>query len=171
MDGIITDSAGRRHYPYLCFVILAAVTAVFIAAGIRYSRTAELFGEISFYGRYDGITGGVLTHIRTAAVCSASTLVQLMILYLMSFSPLLIPAGVTVIGCRGFIAGAAYCIAEGSAPLVHTVIYTATTAVICIAVAVLWHFGKCFAVLKKTAAFLVSAGTCVIFEILLSYMI
>lgn len=165
MDTTLTKENRKRLSPYLCFVILAAVTAVCIAVGMKYTSA----GEASFYGRYDGITSGFLTHVTTAVVCSASTLVELMILYFMSYSPLLLPAGMTVIGCRGFIAGTAYSMG-GNASLLHIAMYTAATAVICTLVAVLWHFGKSHAVLKKTAALLTFAGVCVILEIILSYI-
>lgn len=174
MDGLITQSYyenKRSSSVGAYFAILAALSAILVAIGIKYSSRAEIIDGLSYYGRYEGLGGEFIHHAVAAAKSSAVCLVQLFTLFLFSFSPLLIPAAITVAGSRAFVAGIAYSAVNNTSSAVQLILYAVITAIICFASAEFMHQRKnSGSIGARVITLMAYAGASVIGEFVLSYL-
>ncbi|MBQ7826895.1 MAG: hypothetical protein IJ386_01365 [Clostridia bacterium] len=160
----------------LYFAGFAFIAVVFAVIGMKYSEASGAFGGVSFYGRYDGLAGGILHHAKAAVTCALPCLIQLLALYVLSPSPIIIPAGLIVVGFRGFVAGIAYGAVSGTDTAAQLIVYGIITLAICLASAMLLHSNKAYAVprvrfARKSVILTAAAGFAVICEFILSYII
>ncbi len=150
-----------------------AVASIFITVGIKYYSGSEIIQGLSFYGRYEGIGNAVTEHMSAAVLCSALCLIQLAVIYLMSFSPLLMPTSLVIIGCRGFISGIAYSASGATRGISQLVLYIVLTAVMCLFASYLVSIESVRArecSVYKTAALFIAAGICVTGEFIVSFI-
>ena len=172
MDNTLTeknkDIRAYRFFPAL----LLSLIPVFAAVGMKFHPRS--LGSLSFYGRYDGI--GImdsLQYIRAVLICSAPTLVQILLLYLFSFSRLLIPFSIFIVSIRGFILGTAAVMASAQDDFLQTGIY-------CMITLAIWLMGASFCMARlrksekasaKTLSFLTISGVCITGEFILSFIL
>lgn len=179
MDSTVLQTNPESRQDTSCgisFAAFIAVAALFIALGMKYSQSSGIIQDLSFYGRYDGIGQSITDHFITAVKCSAACLAELLILYFLSFSPLLVPAVLILAGLKGFIAGIAYSAATSAACTAQLVLYVMLTCIICAFASVLLHYrksgdsGNC-RVFGRSVSLTAAAGASVVFEFIVSYII
>lgn len=174
MDNTITIKGTVKYSAVIisCFVISAVLFAL---CGIKYSEIIVQNASSSFYGRYDGVKVSFLSHIVSAVSLSVPFLVQTLSLYLFSYSPMSIPAGMYVIGFRSFIAGIAYNSVGSADDIVQLIFYVIITVILCMMSVFFVLCGRhnygIQSILKKTRILFITAGISVILETVLSYII
>ena len=174
MDNNTQKPITDKKYAVTVFIWLFLFTAVFAVIGAYVSDRFGILDGISFYGRYDGLTSSFATRANAVLISSVSCLVQLMFLYMLSYSALLIPGSVIITGLRGFMLGASYSIADSAAEFIQIAAYAVICLGICITTSKLTNCRKesvGTAVAKKTIILTATAGFSVITEFLLSFMI
>lgn len=160
----------------LYFAGFTFIAVAFAVIGMKYSETVGTFDGVSFYGRYDGLAGGAIHHAKAAVICALPCLMQLLSLYVLSFSSLLFPAGLTVVGFRGFAAGIAYGAVSSTDTAAQLIAYGIITLAICLASAMLQRCRKDRAdplgrFAGSSVILTATAGFAVICEFILSYII
>lgn len=185
MDDIIktNDNKSNLHIPSsaVLLVVLTVILGISAYTAMTLAEGSGLVQDMNFYGRYTsfaGITGlpSLLSRLTEALINSVPVLVQILTLFLLSFSPLLIPAGVTVTVFRGILAGIALCKVGSTPEAVQPCFYLAVSLIVCFMCS---SFLRCHGdpklsvssrTFRKTAIFLISSGACVTAEIVLSFV-
>lgn len=173
MDNTMMKSSAVK-YPAIVMMCIIISAALFTVCGAKLALITQT-DISSFYGRYDGVGKSFFAHVAAAVAQSVPFLMQALSLYLFSYSPLIIPAGLCVVGFRGVAAGFAYnriCSTDDATQLSVYVIITAAICVLTLFFALCRKYSYGISgVFKRTRALLVTAGTTVILEIMLSYII
>lgn len=179
-DGASGEDNSNRMSPGMYFALFAGIAIVFAVIGMKYADAFGILEGTAYYGRYDGLavrgTEGIILHANAAIMQALPCLMQLLVIYVLSFSPLLIPIVATVSGFRGFTAGIAYTAISGVSFVVQLSFYAIITLAMCFASAVLVqanfaHSHAAGRVLRKTVILTVAAGFAVICEFILSYIL
>lgn len=175
MDEIIkTKNAPSSNFYKICFVcliLLAGVSAI-VASNITDSYTE--ITKLSYYNRYHGNGDSItisraIIHFFDAVSNSLPTLVQLIVLFILSFSPFLIPASAIVTAFRGFVIGCALHCARDISGVLQLSSYMLCVVVICFMSALCLR--KDLGVSKKVFLFFISSGICVTSEFVLSFIL
>lgn len=117
-----------EHKPFRYFYLLAVLFAVCAAIGMKLSEDTGMLSELEFYGRYDGLSeirklGDFLPYFKAVLSRSEPFLISSAALFILSFSSLLLPAGILFAVFRGFTAGAAFCLVQTPSALAQLILY------------------------------------------------
>ncbi len=161
----------RHKVFFICLIFLAGVAAI-IAVNLTKGYTE--ITELSCYNRYlnksDSFTKAeMLRHFFDAVLNALPVLIQLFLLFVLSFSPFLIPAGVALSSLRGFIMGCAlHCVRDISG-VAQFGVYALCTFVICVMGSV--YLKKDITASQKVFLLFILSGICVTAEFILSFIL
>ena len=185
MDDILNTDNGKWHsgtsLSAVCFIGLIFIFGITAYITMSITEGSAFLNDIRFYDRYDSVQEGVdlayaLRHLTEAVRNALPGILQILVLFLLSFSPLLIPAGITVTVFRGIVSGVALSRAGSFPENLQAYAYTAISVIICFMCSSFLQYRHSSdlkgsrSVLKKTVLFLISSGACTAVELTLSFI-
>lgn len=175
----IRCAGGRK--PFRCFYLLAVLFAVCAALGMKLSKDTGMLSGLEFYGRYDGLRdiralGDLIPYFKAVLSRSAPFLISSAVLFILSSSSLLMPAGFIYAGTKGFIAGGALCLVRAPSELAQLILYVISAVAGCVMTSVLISLrdsgdGTVGSFFKKASVLFCTSGGCVLCEFILSLII
>lgn len=171
---IVKSSAIHAIFPAVLFSLIM----IFTALGMKLFHNDGYFGSLSFYNRYEGISlsgtpEGLLLQLTEVLICALPVLVLIFSLYLLSFSPFLVPASIITLSLRAFILGAGISAVEDWHRFIQAGVYAVITLAICIMVIFFYRKRNNLAknIFEKTVLLFSVSGFCVLCEGILSFVL
>lgn len=179
MDNIIETNTGTRQNGFsyrhvICFVCLILILGITAVVASELTKDITQITKLSYYKRYTN--GGDVINVYTATkhffdavTHSLPTLIQLSVLFVLSFSPFLIPVSVIVTILRGFMIGCAMNCVRGTFDMAQLCVYALCAVFVCFMGAM--FLKKDLRVSGKIFLFFLISGLCVTAEFILSFVL